>query len=137
MVIRSRTSRYAHVLERIGLAMAGASCGLFVAVDVTRTRIEMLASLSAMFAVTVCGAVGFYLGIDIPPHAALAGKNDPAELLSATGTFLAALAALVSVCIIVVDVELRIGSTVGVASCWLLGVTMQIVAGAIARIRRE
>jgi hypothetical protein len=135
MGIRSRTSRFAHILERIGLALAGASCGLFVAAHLGRTGIEILASLAAVFAMTVYGAIGFYLGIDIPPHAALDGKTDSAEILSAIGTFLATVAAFISVCIIVVDSDPHIIWTMVIWAWWLLGVTLQIVAGAIARIR--
>jgi hypothetical protein len=135
MAIRSRTSRFAHVLERIGLAMGGASCGLFVAAHVGRTGIEIFASLTAIFAMTVYGAIGFYLGIDIPPHAALAGRTDPAEIFSAIGTFLATAAAFISVYIIVIDSDLPSTWTMAIWVLWLLGVTLQIVAGAIARIR--
>jgi hypothetical protein len=90
------------------------------------------------------GMVGFYLGIDIPEKGAtqmkLALKGpalmvDPVELLSATGTFLAAIAALVSVYAIVFDeVPQRMGEFV-VGGWWLLGVIMQIGAGAIGRLR--
>jgi hypothetical protein len=86
MANRSLTTRFAHILERIGLAMAGASCGLFVSAHVARTGSEVVASPTAFFAMTFFGALGFYLGIDIPPHTALAGKVDAAELLSAIGT---------------------------------------------------
>jgi hypothetical protein len=135
MGIRSRTSRFAHILERIGLALAGASCGLFVAAHLGRTGIEILTSLAAIFGMTVYGAIGFYLGIDIPPHAALAGRTDPAEILSAIGTFLATVTAFISVCIIVVDSDPHIVWTMVIWAGWLLGGTLQIVAGAIARIR--
>ena len=46
------------------------------------------------------GMVGFYLGIDIPRlrlATSMRPRVDPVELLSATGTFLAAVAALISV----------------------------------------
>lgn len=135
MEVRTRTSKTAHLLERIGLALAGASCGLFVAAHVGRSGFEMLASTTAVLAMTCYGAVGFYLGIDIPPHTALAGKTDPAELFSAIGTFLAATSAFISVWSIVVDNEPQLVWTLIVWSCWLIGVTLQIVAGAIARLR--
>ncbi|WP_291576438.1 hypothetical protein [Bradyrhizobium sp.] len=115
--------------------MAGASCGLFVAAHLGRTGIEILTSLAAIFAMTIYGAVGFYLGIDIPPHAALAGRTDPAELFSAIGTFLATIAAFISVFIIVVDGDPALLWTMVIGAFWLLGVTLQIIAGAIARTR--
>jgi hypothetical protein len=135
MANRSLTTRFAHLLERVGLAMAGASCGLFVAAHLARTGIELVASIAAIFIMTTLGAVGFYLGIDIPPHPALAGKVDTAELLSAIGTFVAAISGFASVYIIVTDASPQIFSTLFVGFLWLLGVGMQIIAGAIARIR--
>jgi hypothetical protein len=41
---RSTISRSAHVLERIGLALTGASCGLFVAAHVGRAEIDLIGS---------------------------------------------------------------------------------------------
>ena len=41
---RSTISRWAHVLERTGLALTGASCGLFVAAHVGRADIELIGS---------------------------------------------------------------------------------------------
>jgi hypothetical protein len=135
MEIRTRTSKTAHLLERIGLALAGASCGLFVAAHVGRSSFEFLGSTTAVFALMFYGAIGFYLGIDIPPHTAFVGRTDPAELFSAIGTFLAATSAFVSVYSIVVDTDPQVLWTIIVWSCWLVGVTLQIVAGAIARLR--
>src|ERR1700761_6615561 len=135
MEVRSRTRKTAHFLERIGLALAGASCGLFVAAHVARANFEVLASTTAVLAMTCYGAIGFYLGIDIPPHAAFAERTDPAELFSAIGTFLASTAAFVSVYSIVVDTDSHIVWTTIVWGCWLIGVTLEIVAGAIARLR--
>jgi hypothetical protein len=133
--VRSRTSLGAHLIERIGLAMTGASCGLFVAAYVSRAGIEALSSVGFIFAVTACGAVGFYLGIDIPPRAPFAWKPDAAELLSATGTFLAAAAALISVCSIVVDADPLFVKTLAIGAGWTLGLAMQVSAGVIGRIR--
>jgi hypothetical protein len=99
---------------------------------------------------TILGAIGFYLGIDVPPHRSgkasiaraeyLAGQHpppaDPVELLSSAGTFLAALAALVSVYIIVFDSEPATHWTLALAFCWLFGAVLQIAAGISARIQR-
>jgi hypothetical protein len=135
MEVRTRTSKTAHLLERIGLALAGASCGLFVAAHVGRSSLEILGATTAVLGMTFYGAVGFYLGIDIPPHTAFVGRTDPAELFSAIGTFLASTSAFSAVYSIVVDAEPQLVWTVIVWSCWLIGVTLQIVAGAIARLR--
>ena len=89
--MRFRVRKSAHVLERIGLAMAGAACGLFVAAHVG-SSIDMLTSQGFIVVMMIAGAIGFYLGIDTPPlpfHEANAesddsdGKIDTAEFLSA------------------------------------------------------
>lgn len=130
-----RTRSLAHFIERFGLAMVGAACGLFVAAHMAQARDETLASLTVFAAMTGGGAIGFYTGIDIPPHAVFAGKLDPAELISAIGTFLASMAALIAVYMIVDDYRPGVTWTTLNGACWLVGVTMQIVAGTIARIR--
>ncbi|MDB5517072.1 MAG: hypothetical protein JWQ17_3830 [Tardiphaga sp.] len=137
--MRSRASRFAHVLERSGLAMAGAACGLFVAAHVG-SSIALLTSLGFIFIMMIAGAVGFYLGIDTPPlpfHPPDSSwsKVDAAELLSALGTFLATLTAFVSVTVILLRHDPALFWTVIIMLGWTVGVTMQTVAGAIARRR--
>ncbi len=145
---RTRTSRGAHVIERIGLAMAGASCGLFVAAHVASPDIETLNSIGFVFALMIFGAMGFYLGIDIPPaptqtsfapitelSADNTSTTDPVELLSSAGTFLTSFAALISVYIIVFDEMPPVSWTLALGLCWLFGCAMQIIAGVTARMR--
>jgi hypothetical protein len=143
--MRFRVRRFAHVLERSGLAMAGAASGLFVAAHVG-SSIAALTSQGFIVLMMIGGAVGFYLGIDTPPlpfHTdderakdGPGGKVDAAELLTAVGTFLAALTAFVSVGVIVLHEDLQLFWTWMIMLGWLCGVTMQIIAGAIARLRR-
>ena len=64
------------------------------------------------------------------------GKIDAAEFLSAFGTFLATLAAFASVSAVVLRLNLHSVWSWLILIGWLAGVTMQITAGAIARIRR-
>jgi hypothetical protein len=100
----------------------------------------------------VYGALGAYLGIDLPPQPCNASradgstvsddaaKGDSAEVrsrwierLSSGGTFLGALAAFVSIYSIVVDEGAQNAWTLSIGLAWLLGVSMQIVAGIVAR----
>ena len=55
------------------------------------------------------------------------------ERLSSGGTFLGALAAFVSIYSIVVDENPHDAWTLTIGLAWLVGVTMQIVAGVVAR----
>jgi hypothetical protein len=143
--MRFRVRKSAHVLERIGLAMAGASSGLLVAAHVG-SSIAILTSQGFLVVMMIVGAIGFYLGIDTPalafhgPDGELAAsgsdrKIDSAEFLSAVGTFLAAVAAFVSVCVIVFHANPHIFWTIMIMLGWVVGVVMQIIAGAIARMR--
>ncbi|MEO6843170.1 MAG: hypothetical protein ABI192_20690 [Bradyrhizobium sp.] len=140
-----RIRKAAHVLERIGLALAGAACGLFVAVHVG-SSIAALTSQLFLLVMMMGGAIGFYLGIDTPPlafHGSNSGpskdgsgrKIDRAEFLSAVGTFLATLTAFVSVGVIVLRENPHIFWTSMTMLGWVVGLTMQIIAGAVARTR--
>jgi hypothetical protein len=62
---------------------------------------------------------------------------DAAELLSSVGTFLATLTAFVSVGIIILRQEPHVAWTWLIMAGWVLGVSMQIVAGAKARARHK
>ena len=137
--MRYRTRNIAHVLERIGLAMAGASCGLFVAAHVGST-IGALTSQAFLLVMMIVGAIGFYLGIDTPQLAFHSEDGDvsvdAAELLSSVGTFLATLTAFASVGIIILRQEPDITWTWLIMAGWVLGISMQIVSGAKARMRK-
>jgi hypothetical protein len=143
---RSPISRWAHFLERSGLALTGASCGLFVAAHVGRADIDLIGSTTTVLAIMLYGAAGFYLGIDLPPvpsdhrmhfmlRHGLGSSWDVVELLSAAGTFLTALAAIVSVSSIILDETARPVTAISISLGWAIGATMQIIAGIVARKR--
>jgi hypothetical protein len=144
--MQTRVRKVAHVLERLGLAMAGAASGLFVAALVG-TSYYALTNQAFLLLMMVGGAIGFYLGIDTPPLPLSAAKGQPAEgswvgeidapeLLSAIGTFLAALSAFSSVGVIVLRRDPHLAWISVIMAGWVVGVVMQIVAGTIARLRR-
>jgi hypothetical protein len=143
--MRTRVRKVAHVLERLGLAMAGAASGLFVAALVGSSY-AMLTNQAFLLLMMVGGAVGFYLGIDTPPlpvnmttvktsDGAWVGRIDGPELLSAIGTFLAAFSAFSCVSVIVLRHDPHLLWTSMIMAGWVIGVAMQIIAGTIARLR--
>jgi hypothetical protein len=145
---RSAVSRWAHILERTGLALTGASCGLFVAAHVGRANFDLIGSAAVVLAMMLYGAAGFYLGIDLPPaprdhrlhlplRNGLGSRADAVELLSAAGTFLAAVTAVVSVSSIVLDETAHAIIALLIGLGWAIGATMQIAAGVISRRRRD
>lgn len=144
--MRTGVRKFAHVLERLGLALAGAASGLFVGALVG-SSVAVLTTQGFLLLMMIAGAVGFYLGIDTPPRPVQnadetppdghwVGKIDTPDLLSAVGTFLAALSAFASVVAIVLRNNPHVAWTWLIMAGWVVGVTMQIIAGAIARLRR-
>ena len=141
---RSTLSRSSHVIVRIGLALTGTACGLFVA-EVS-ARIDLIGSVEAVLAMMLYGAAGFYLGIDLPqappnhhtqlpPRRGLGTSADMLELLTAAGIFLTAVAAVVSISSIVLGEIVKASSAGIICLSWAIGATMQIAAGVIARIK--
>jgi hypothetical protein len=134
----------AHLLERIGLATIGGSCGLFVAEGLMRRGTELSVSGWIVLLMMLYGAFSFYVGIDLPgrhaqrstprlPEEWDPGTDDAAEIFSAAGTFLAGIAAFLSVSIVALDEPVHGGLTVLVGCCWAIGSSLQIASGAIAR----
>ena len=130
------------VSGRLGLSMAGAMCGTFVAAQLTMTNAELFDSGGFIALMVLVGILGFYLGIDLPHmRASLTEPEldrqrvDSIELLSKIGTFLAAIAALISVYAFVFDQILQRSFEYKIASWWMIGVILQIGAGLIGRIR--
>src|SRR3954452_4864975 len=94
---RSTISRWAHVLERTGLALTGGSCGLFVDVHVGRVSIDLIGFVVTALGMMLYGAAGFYLGIDrtpappdrrmpLPLRHGLGSRADIVQFVSAGGS---------------------------------------------------
>jgi hypothetical protein len=144
--MKTRVRKVAHVLERLGLAMAGAASGLFVAALVGTSH-SALTNQAFLLLMMIGGAVGFYLGIDTPPAPFTPSTGRPAdgmwdrkidtpELLSAIGTFLAAFSAFACVGVIVLRHDPHLAWISMIMAGWVVGVAMQIIAGTIACPRR-
>ncbi|WP_128923099.1 hypothetical protein [Bradyrhizobium guangxiense] len=132
-----RVRKTAHVFERVGLAMAGAACGLFIGAYVG-SAIPQLTTQGFLLLMMLLGCIGFYLGIDTPqmPFDEAHSEIDAAEFLSSAGTLCATLTAFASVAVIVLRLDPHMAWTWLVFIGWLAGVAMQIVAGAKARMRK-
>src|ERR1700681_4218514 len=137
---RYHLNGFAQVMERIGLAIMGALCGLFVAAMVAKANIEEINSLGALFSAVLYGSFGFYLGPNIPSLSSsgtfcnTGSGPKTLALASAIGTFVAAVAALVSVYMIIFDETPPAMWNVGIGSGWALCVLLQLAAGAAARL---
>jgi hypothetical protein len=131
---------FAEVMERIGLAIMGALCALFVAAMVAKADIEEINSLGALFSAVLYGSLGFYVGTNIPSLSSsrtfsnTGSGSQTIALASAIGTFVAVVAALVSVYMIIFDETPPVTWNVGIGSGWALGVLLQLAAGTAARL---
>ena len=141
-IVRSSLIKSAHILERIGLAAVGASCGLYVGATLLRQKGGLFESGWIVLITMLYGALSYYVGIDLSGNIARRPKSsiseewngsEPAEIMSAAGTFGAAIAASLSVSILVLDQNLSNALTGFVAGCWAVGSSLQVAAGTMAR----
>ena len=141
----SNVNEFTQVMERIGHAIMGALGGFFILALVAKANIVEINSVGVLFSVILYGSIGFYLGTNIPslpsgaPYDSVSDSvsspwKNPYPLMNATGTLLAAVTALVSVSMIVFDEVPPEIWNIGIASCWVLGVLLKLVAGAAARL---
>jgi len=141
----SHANGFAQVAERTGFAIMGALSGLYVAALVAKLDIEEINSVGALFLAILYGSVGFYLGTNLRSlpsgvsrrvlsDSGLRPRTNLIALASATGTLIAALAALMSVSMIVLDEIPPVIWNVAIAFSWMLGVLLQLGAGTAARL---
>jgi hypothetical protein len=128
-------SRAAQLLERTGLAMTGAMIGTFVAAQLARTSVALFQTFGFIVLTVLSGMIGFYLRVNVPRlPGTIRGRQSNvvrAGWLSAAGTFLSALAALVSVYALVFDEPLQRFWEFVIGSWWGIGVILQTSAGLI------
>lgn len=141
-IARSSLIKSAHILERIGLAAVGASCGLYVGATLLRQKDGPFENGWIVLITMLYGALSYYVGIDLSgnvarrPESSISGDwngSESAEIMSAAGTFGAAIAAALSVSILVLDQNLSNGLISFVAGCWAVGSSLQVAAGTMAR----
>ena len=141
-IARSSLIKSAHILERIGLAAVGASCGLYVGATLLRQKDGLFESGWIVLITMLYGALSYYVGIDLSRSVARKSisstseewnGSEPAEIMSAAGTFGAAIAAALSVSILVLDQNLSDALIGFVAGCWAVGSSLQVAAGRMAR----
>ena len=141
----SHVNGFAQVAESTGFAIMGALSGLYVAALMAKMDIEEINSVGVLFLVILYGSVGFYLGTNLPslPYGVSrrvlsdSGSRPRTNLIAlagATGTLIAALAALVSVYMIVLDEIPPVIWNVAIGFWWMLGVLLQFAAGTAARL---
>ena len=141
----SHANGFAQVAERTGFAIMGALSGLYVAALMAKLDLEGINSVGVLFLAILYGSVGFYLGTNLPSlpfgvsrrvlsDSGSRPRTNLIALASATGTLIAALAALLSVYMIVLDEIPPVIWNVAIGLWWMLGVLLQLAAGTAARL---
>ena len=138
----SHVNGFAQVAETTGFAIMGALSGLYVAALMAKIDIEEINSVGVLLLVTRYGSVGLYLETSLSSlpsgvsHRVLSDsvRENLFALASATCTLIAALAARVSVYMIVLDESLPIIWNVAIGFWWILGVLLLLAAGTAARL---
>ena len=142
---RRAATDYAHALsiaKRAGLGISGALNGAIVASYLSYAGISWFDAVGTAAALMIFGWTGSFIGVALASSPAAAQGADPlrssahpSEVLSAAGTFVASATAFIAAWLLVSHAPLTIlwASTIGF--WWLVGVTLQIVAGALARLR--
>jgi hypothetical protein len=131
--------RLAQIIARLGLAMTGAVGATFVAALLMRVGIPWFDTVEFTAVLIVLGMTGAYLGIDLPRWPQLparpAHQSAAIDLVSATGTFLAAGAGLLALYAFVFDEASDASGNLLFGVTWARGVCMQIGAGLVGRLR--
>jgi hypothetical protein len=93
--------------------------------------------LNTALALMILGSVGGFMGIEVGPllPAPRRKRLRAIDLMSGAGTLAANSAALVALWVIFTETRPHIAWTVLVGFCWVFGVTLQIAAGILARLR--
>jgi hypothetical protein len=141
----SHANGFAQVAESTASAIMGALSGLYVGALMARIDIEEINSVGVLFLVILYGSVGFYLGTNLPSLPSGVSRRVLSDsgsrprpnliaLASATGTLIAAVAALVSVYMIALDENPPVIWNVAIGFWWMLGVLLQLAAGTAARL---
>jgi len=135
----SRTNRLSRVIGRTGLAVLGALSALFVAPLAGAADIRAMNSAAGLLGSILYAGLAFYLGIDIPghprpPQSSVSERPDLVLLASALGTLVASLAALVALSVFALDARPTVRCIDAICLAWLVGLTLQLIAGSIGRV---
>ena len=135
---------HAHALslaKRTGLGMSGALNGAIAAAFLGYAGISLFDAVGMAAALMIFGWTGV-IGVTVA-SSQLAGRErerlssggDPSEVLSSVGTFVANVAALIAAWLFLSSAPPTVLGAAAIGFWWLFGVTLQIGAGVLARLR--
>lgn len=134
---------HAHALslaKRTGLGMSGALNGAIAAAFLGYAGISLFDAVGMAAALMIFGWTGGFIGVTVA-SSQLAGRErerlssggDPSEVLSSVGTFVANV--MIAAWLFLSSAPPTVLGAAAIGFWWLFGVTLQIGAGVLARLR--
>jgi hypothetical protein len=127
--------------KRAGLGMSGALQGAITAAYLLDVGVSPFDPLGTSAALMIFGWSGGFIGVSTKPPAATGREKhglpwtaEPSERLSAAGTLIANATAFIAAWLLLSRAAPAIPRAIAIGFCWLFGVTLQIAAGALARL---
>jgi hypothetical protein len=135
-------ARALSLAKRTGLGMSGALNGAIAAAFLGYAGISLFDAVGMAAALMIFGWTGGFTGVTVA-SSQLAGRErerlssggDPSEVLSSVGTFVANVAALIAAWLFLSSAPPTVLGAAAIGFWWLFGVTLQIGAGVLARLR--
>ena len=125
------------IAKRAGLGISGALNGAIATAYLMDAGVTFFDPVGMAAALMIFGWTGGFIGVTPTgsgPHPLQKGPQ-PEETLSAAGTFIANAVAFIAACLLLSHVPSTIPRAIAIGFCWLFGVTLQIAAGILARLR--
>jgi hypothetical protein len=128
--------------KRAGLGISGALNGAITAAYLVDAGAFFFGPVAMAAALMIFGGGGGFVGVSIDPPVPTGRDMDrpqraphPSERLSAAGTFMANASAFVAAWLLLSHAPSTVPRAVAISFWWLFGVTLQIAAGLLARLR--
>jgi hypothetical protein len=136
------TPRPLHLAKRAGLGISGALNGAITAAYLVDAGLFWFDPFTLAAALMIFGGSGAFVGVsvDLPVPAGrdmdhLQQPPHPSERLSAAGTFIANATAFIAAWLLLSHTPSTVPQAVAIGFWSLFGMTLQIAAGVLARLR--
>jgi hypothetical protein len=139
---RLEYSRPLWFAKRAGLGISGALNGAIAAAYLVDAGASFFDPIGMAAALMIFGWSGGFIGVSIEPSVAAGRETDrlhrtarPSEVMSAGGTFVANATAFIAAWMLLSHAPPTTARAIAIGFWWLFGVTLQIAAGVLARLR--
>ena len=135
---RREYARLPSLAKRAGLGISGALNGAITAAWLAEAGVTFFHPAVLAAAMMIFGWSGGFIGVTTESFVArqkASGPTHPCEVLSAGGTVVANATAFVAAWLLLSHAAPTIPRAIAIGFWWLFGVTLQVAAGLLARLR--